>query len=117
MEQFIAQLAAERFSPFPRGCIMAITVARRLNADDVLATLTELFAKHRPPAFIRSDNDGEFTAGVVRDWLKRLQVKTLYIEPGLAAELFDYREYFQWPPIRCALCSEISRPRQISPTR
>jgi putative transposase len=25
---------------------------------------------------------GEFTAGVVRDWLKRIQVITLYIEPG-----------------------------------
>jgi len=66
---------------FSRQC-MAITVARRLNADDVLATLTELFVKHGPPAFIRSDNGGEFTAGVVRDWLRRLQVQTLYIEPG-----------------------------------
>ena len=25
---------------------------------------------------------GEFIAGVVREWLKRLQVKNLYIEPG-----------------------------------
>jgi len=61
---------------------LAITVARRLNSDDVLATLTELFVEHGPPAFIRSDNGGEFTAGVVRDWLRRIQVKTLYIEPG-----------------------------------
>ena len=56
-----------------------ITVTRRLNADDVLTTLTELFVKHELPAFIRSDNGGEFTAGAVRKWLKRLQVKTLYI--------------------------------------
>ena len=48
---------------FSRQCL-AITVARRLNADDVLATLSELFVKHGPPAFIRSDNGGEFTAGV-----------------------------------------------------
>ena len=61
---------------------LAIPVARRLNADDVLAALTELFVEHGPPAFIRSDNGGEFTAGVVRGWLKRIQVKTLYIEPG-----------------------------------
>ena len=66
---------------FSRQC-MAIPVARRLNSDDVLATLTELFVEHGPPAFIRSDNGGEFTAGVVRGWLKRIQVKTLYIEPG-----------------------------------
>ena len=44
--------------------------------------LTELFVKHGLPSFIRSDNGGEFTADVVRGWLKRLQVKTLYIEPG-----------------------------------
>jgi putative transposase len=61
---------------------LAIVVARRLNADDVLAALTELFVAHGPPAFIRSDNGGEFTAAVVRDWLARLGVKTLYIEPG-----------------------------------
>ena len=57
-------------------------LSRRLNSDGVLASLTELFVKHGPPAFIRSDNGGEFTASVVREWLKRLQVKTLYIEPG-----------------------------------
>ena len=66
---------------FSRQCL-AIPVARRLNSDDVLATLTELFVKHGLPAFIRSDNGGEFTAGVVRAWLKRIQVNTLYIEPG-----------------------------------
>jgi transposase InsO family protein len=49
---------------FSRQCL-AITVARRLNSDDVLATLTELMVKHGPPAFLRSDNGGEFTAGVV----------------------------------------------------
>lgn len=66
---------------FSRRCL-AITVARRLKSDDVLATLTELFVQHGPPAFIRWDNGGEFAAGIVREWLKRLQVKTLYIEPG-----------------------------------
>jgi putative transposase len=66
---------------FSRRCL-AITVARRLNSDDVLATLTELFVEHGPPAFIRSDNGSEFTAGVVRDWLQRIPVSTLYIEPG-----------------------------------
>jgi transposase InsO family protein len=66
---------------FSRQC-QAITVARRLNSDDVLASLTELFVDHGPPVFIRSDNGGEFTAGIVRNLLKQVQVKTLYIEPG-----------------------------------
>ena len=66
---------------FSRKCL-AIIVARRLNSDDVLAALTELFVAHGPPAFIRSDNGGEFTAAVVREWLARIGVKTLYIAPG-----------------------------------
>ena len=41
-----------------------------------------LFVAHGPPDYIRSDNGGEFTAKVVRDWLGRIGVKTLYIEPG-----------------------------------
>ena len=34
------------------------------------------------PEHIRSDNGSEFTADAVRNWLKRLGVRTLYIEPG-----------------------------------
>ena len=64
-----------------RECL-AIHVQRKLNSDDVLAVLTELFTRHGPPAHIRSDNGAEFTAHAVRDWLGRIGVKTLYIEPG-----------------------------------
>ena len=32
--------------------------------------------------YIRSDNGPEFTACAVRQWLARLKVKTLFIEPG-----------------------------------
>ena len=34
------------------------------------------------PAHIRSDNGPEFTARAVREWLGRVGVMTLYIEPG-----------------------------------
>ena len=34
------------------------------------------------PDHIRSDNGPEFTARAVRAWLKRVGVKTLFIEPG-----------------------------------
>ena len=66
---------------YSRECL-AIAVARRLQADDVLQTLSELFAEHGPPANLRSDNGPEFTAQVVRQWLTELGVKTLFIEPG-----------------------------------
>jgi transposase InsO family protein len=42
----------------------------------------ELFVRHGAPDHIRSDNGSEFTADAVRDWLRRVDVKTLYIEPG-----------------------------------
>jgi transposase InsO family protein len=64
-----------------RECL-AVTVGRSLNSDDVLETLTRLFAEHGPPAYIRSDNGPELTAKVVRDWLGELGVETLFIEPG-----------------------------------
>jgi len=34
------------------------------------------------PGFIRSDNGPEFTSKVVRSWLERLGVQTLFIELG-----------------------------------
>ena len=66
---------------FTRRC-MAIVVDRRLNSDKVLHCLTDLFIEHGPPDHIRSDNGPEFTANAVRDWLARVGVKTLFIEPG-----------------------------------
>lgn len=66
---------------FTRRCL-AIQVERRLRHDDVLACLTELFTKHGPPDHIRSDNGAEFTAIAVREWLPKVGVKTLFIEPG-----------------------------------
>ena len=64
-----------------RECL-AIDVARTLRSDDVLERLAWLFVTRGVPQHIRSDNGPEFTARVVRDWLKRVGVKTLFIEPG-----------------------------------
>jgi len=61
---------------------LAIPVARKLRSDDVLHTLTRLFTTRGVPGHIRSDNGAEFTATAVREWLKRIGVTTLFIEPG-----------------------------------
>lgn len=61
---------------------LAIKVGRKLRSRDVLECLGELFVSRGIPKHIRSDNGAEFTANKVRAWLKRLGVKTLYIEPG-----------------------------------
>jgi len=66
---------------YTRECF-AIDVARQLNSEDVLCRLAELFIQHGAPRYIRSDNGSEFTAYAVREWLRRVAVKTLYIEPG-----------------------------------
>ena len=64
-----------------RECL-AIDVARRLSSEEVLERLSDLFVRRAVPKHIRSDNGSEFTAHRVRDWLARVGVKTLYIEPG-----------------------------------
>ncbi len=66
---------------YTRECL-AIVVERRLRSDDVLHCLTGLLTRYGPPDHLRSDNGPEFTATVVRKWLERVGVRTLYIEPG-----------------------------------
>ena len=61
---------------------LAIHVDRKLTSESVLDCISDLFIKHGPPEHIRSDNGAEFTARAVRDWLNRLGVKTLFIQPG-----------------------------------
>ena len=66
---------------YTRECL-AIRVARRLRSEDVLQQLTELFVARGTPAYLRSDNGPELTASAVREWLARVGVTTLFIEPG-----------------------------------
>jgi putative transposase len=60
----------------------AIVAERKLNSDDVIACLANLFITWGIPDYLRSDNGPEFTAKKVREWLARIGVKTLFIEPG-----------------------------------
>jgi transposase InsO family protein len=64
-----------------RECL-AIDVARKLTSEDVLSRLAELMVYRGAPDHIRSDNGPEFTAEAVREWLPRVGVQTLFIEPG-----------------------------------
>jgi putative transposase len=66
---------------YTRECL-ALPVARKFTADDVQAVLAELFVQRGVPEHIRSDNGPEFTAKQVKDWLPKVGVKTLFIEPG-----------------------------------
>jgi len=66
---------------YSRECL-AIDVARKLTSEDVLERLSDLFVRRGVADHIRSDNGPEFTAKKVTEWLDRLNVKTLFIEPG-----------------------------------
>jgi putative transposase len=66
---------------FTRECL-TIDVARTLKSEDVLERLSDLFICRGVPKYLRSDNGPEFTANKVRDWLKHVEVQTLFIAPG-----------------------------------
>ena len=61
---------------------LALRADRSLTSEEVLEVLDDLFIRRGVPEHIRSDNGPELTAEVVRRWLKTLEVKPLYIEPG-----------------------------------
>lgn len=66
---------------YTRECL-AIEVERRITSQNVIDKLFELFIFRAIPSYIRSDNGPEFTAKAIRNWLSRMGVKTLFIEPG-----------------------------------
>jgi transposase InsO family protein len=66
---------------FTRECL-AILVACKIKSQDVIDLLFHLFIFRGIPEHIRSDNGPEFTAKAIRKWLKKVGVKTLFIEPG-----------------------------------
>ena len=61
---------------------LAIRVARKLKATDVIEALCELFIARGIPTHIRSDNGLEFAAEALRDWIAAVGAKIAYIEPG-----------------------------------
>ena len=93
---------------YTRECL-TIEVARKQTSRDVLRTLAKLMLRYGVPKHIRSDNGPEFVAKAVRDWLSRLEVGTLFIEPGSPWEN-GYIESFNGKLRDELLNGEISRP-------
>jgi transposase InsO family protein len=77
---------------FTHECL-AIRVARKLKAIDVIDVLSGLFILRGVPAHIRSDNGPEFVAKAVQEWIAAVGAKTAYIERGSPWEN-DYIESF-----------------------
>ena len=66
---------------YTRECL-AVHVERRMRSIDVLQVLADLFIERGAPMCIRSDNGPEFAALLIRQWLERIDVETLFIAPG-----------------------------------
>ena len=66
---------------FTHECL-AIRVARKLKAIDVIDILSDLFILRGIPGHIRSDNGPEFVAEAVQAWITAVGAKTAYIERG-----------------------------------
>src|SRR6516162_7055688 len=61
---------------------LAIRVARKLKATDVIQALCDLFVTREVPTHIRSDNGPEFVAMALRRWIAAVGARTAYIEPA-----------------------------------
>ena len=66
---------------YTRECL-AIHVARRIRAQDVVGVIERLVAERGAPGHLRSDNGPEFIAAGLREWLTAGGIRTLYITPG-----------------------------------
>lgn len=66
---------------FTHECL-AIRMARKLKAIDVIDVLSDLFILRGVPAHIRSDNGPEFVAKAVQEWIAAVGAKATYIAPG-----------------------------------
>ena len=66
---------------FTHECL-AIRVARKLKAIDVIDVLSDLFILRGVPVHTRSDNGPEFIAKSVQAWITGVGAKTAYISPG-----------------------------------
>jgi putative transposase len=66
---------------FTHECL-AIRVARKLKAIDVIDVLSDLFILRGVPGHVRSDNGPEFVAEAVQAWITAVGAKTAYVERG-----------------------------------
>ena len=66
---------------FTHECL-AIRVARRLKAVDVVDVLSDLFILRSVPEHVRSDNGPEFIAKDVKDWITAVGAQAACVAPG-----------------------------------
>ena len=95
---------------------LALVVGRSLTSSHVVATLDRLISERGAPAFVRSDNGGEFVAHRVAGYLHASGSDARHIDPGapwqngysesfnrkLRDELLSQELFACWPRPRCS---------------
>lgn len=66
---------------YTRQCL-AIHAGWSIRAVDAITILEAAIQRYGAPEHLRSDNGPEFIAYAIQDWLKKRQIRTLYIRPG-----------------------------------
>lgn len=66
---------------------LASYVARNIRQGDVQECLTELFCQRGVPAHLRSDNGPEFTAKMLREWLRKLNIGTQFMSQAALGKM------------------------------
>jgi len=62
--------------------VLAIEVARSIDADHVVGVLDRLVAARRAPRFVRFDHGPEFIAYALADWCRFTKAASVFIDPG-----------------------------------
>lgn len=66
---------------YTRECLV-LEVRRGMTAKAVIEVLAGVVRERGAPAHLRSDNGPEFIAQVLRDWVAKAGIETMYIVPG-----------------------------------
>ena len=104
---------------FTHECL-AIRVARKLKAIDVIDILSDLFILRGIPGHIRSDNGPEFVAEAVQKWIAAVGAKTAYIERGSPWENGYIESFNARLAMSCSmersstLCARTNRHRKLA---
>ncbi len=93
---------------FTHECL-AIRVARKLKAIDVIDALSDLFILRGVPGHIRSDNGPEFLAKAVQQWITAVGAKTAYIAPGSPWETATSRASTRAYAMNCSMAKSSTR--------
>jgi transposase InsO family protein len=101
---------------FAHECL-AIRVARKLKAIDVIDVLSDLCILQSIPAHIRSDNGPEFVAKAFQEWIAVVGAKTAYIERGSPWEngyIENFNARLRDEPLNGEIFYTCARPRSSS---